>query len=154
MGRKLLFVAAVFGLLVGMSSVASAQAVTDTITFHNVTETLQDINPCTGDPATVTITYNGVFSQTVDPEGGLHFTGTVAGTFELVPLDPSLPTYTGRFAQWFGGSTSSNSDGFWVTFNVKGTGSDGSTLSFNAVAQIHFSNGVFHVEFENLICRS
>jgi hypothetical protein len=153
MVRKLLFVGAVLGLLVGMSSVASAQAATETITFRNVTETFQDVNPCTGDPVTLTITYNGVFSYTVDPEGGLHVTGTVAGTFEAVPLDPSLPTYTGRFAQWFGESSSSNSDGDWVTFNIKGTGSDGSTLSLNAVLQFHFSNGVLRVEFEMLNCQ-
>jgi len=154
MGRKLLFVAAVLGLLVGMSSAASAEAVTETITFHDVTETFADVNPCTGDPVIVTITYNGVFHFTADAAGGGHFTGTAAGTFEVIPLDPSLPTYAGHFAQWMGANFSSNSDGFWVTFNLKGTGSDGSTLSVNAVAQIHFSNGVLHVAFEKLNCRA
>jgi hypothetical protein len=148
--RKLLFVAAVLGLLVGMSSVASAEAVTETITFHNATETFQDVNPCTGDPVTVTGTYNGVFHYTADPEGGVHVTGTSAGAFDVVPFDPSLPTYTGRFATWFGESTSSNSDGDWVTFNAKLKGSDGSTLSLNTVFQFHLSNGVLHVEFENV----
>lgn len=149
--RKLLIVAAALGLLVGMSSVALAEAVTETVTVHNVTETFQDVNPCTGDPVTVTSTYDGVFSYTVDPEGGVHVTGTAAGTFEIVPFDPSLPTYTGHFANWFGESTSSNSDGDWVTFNAKLTGSDGSTLSLNTVLQFHLSNGVLHVEFEMVL---
>jgi hypothetical protein len=154
MGRKLFFVVAVLGLLLGTSSVGSAKAVTDTMTVQDFTESFADVNPCTGDPATVTVTYNGVFHTTVDPNGGFHFTGTLTGTFELVPLDSSLPTYTGHFAQWFGGNTTNNSDGFWATFNIKGEGSDGSKLSVNAVTQIHFSNGVLHVEFDTLNCRS
>jgi hypothetical protein len=149
-GRTLLVVAAALGLLVGVSSVATAEALTETVTLHNVTETFQDVNPCTGDPVTVTSTYSGVFSYTVDPQGGVHVTGTSAGTFEVVPLDPSLPTYTGRFASWFGESTSSNSDGDWVTFNIKLRGSDGSTLSLNSVFQFHLSNGVLHVEFDKV----
>jgi hypothetical protein len=154
MKRKLFFVAAVLGLVMGTSSVASAQAFTDTVTVHDITETIVDVNPCTGDPATITITYNGVFHITVDPNGGLHTTGTIAGTFVLVPSDSNLPTYTGHFAQWFGDNSSSNSAGFWVTFNVKGEGSDGSRLSLNAVFQGHFSNGVLHVFFEKLNCHS
>jgi hypothetical protein len=154
MGRKLFFVAVMLGLVIGTSSVASAQAFTETMTFHDFTETFVDVNPCTGDPATVNLTYNGVFHVTVDPNGGFHLTATLAGTVVLVPLDSSLPTYTGHFTQWIGGNVSSNSDGFWVTFNVKAEGSDGSTLSVNSVFQIHFSNGVLHVEFTNLNCHS
>jgi hypothetical protein len=102
------------------------------------------------------MTYDGVFAYALDAQGGLHVTGTTAGTFEVVPLDPSLPTYTGRFASWFGESSSSNSDGDWVTVNVKLRGSDGSTISMNSVLQFHFSNGVLHVEFdtERLRCVS
>jgi hypothetical protein len=149
MVRKLLFGAAVLGLLVGMPSVASAQAQTGTETFRNATETFTDVNPCTGDPVTVTLTYNGVFSFTVDPEGGLHVTGTLAGTVEVTPL-ASGPTATGRFATWFGESTSSNSDGDWETFNLKLQGSDGSRLSLNEVFQFHYSNGALHVEFDKM----
>lgn len=148
MVRKLLFVGALLGLLVGMPSVASAEAETETITLHGVTETMPDVNPCTGDPVTVSITYNGVIHFTADPQGGGHVTGTFAGTVEVVPVDPSLPTYTGHIASWFGGNVSSNNEGDWETFNAKLTGSDGSILGFNAVAQFHFSNGVLHVEFE------
>jgi hypothetical protein len=149
MVRKLLFGAAVLGLLVGMPSVASAQAKTEIVTFRNVTQTFTDVNPCSGDPVTVTLTYNGVVSFTVDPQGGLHVTGTMAGTVEVTPLD-SGPTATGRFATWFGEGTSSNSDGDWETFNLKLKGSDGSTLSLNEVFQFHYSNGVLRVEFDKL----
>jgi hypothetical protein len=147
-------VAAAFALLVGTSSVASAEAVTETIVLHDVTETLQDVNPCTGDVITVTSTYNAVVHYTVDPVGGIHATGTSAGTYEVIPIDSGLPTYDGRFATWFGQSSSSNSDGVWVTINVKLRGSDGSTLSLNSVYQLHTSNGALHVEFDRarLIC--
>jgi hypothetical protein len=95
-----------------------------------------------------------VFSYAVDPQGGFHVTGTAAGTYEVVPIDPGLPTYTGHFATWFGESSSSNSDGDWVTINIKLRGSDGSTLSLNSVFQFHLSNGVLHVEFDRtrLVC--
>ncbi len=147
---------AALGLLVGMHSVASAEAVTGTTTFHDATQSFQDVDPCTGDPVTVTVNYDGVFSYAVDPQGGVHVTGTTAGTFEVVPFDPSLPTYTGHFASWFGESSSANSDGDWVTLNIKLRGSDGSMISMNVVVQFHLSGGVLHVGFdkERLRCGS
>jgi hypothetical protein len=153
---RVALVAAVFALVVGTPSVASAEAVTETIILHDVTETVQDVNPCTGDPVIATSTYNSVFAYALDPQGGFHVTGTAAGTYEVVPIDPSLPTYTGHFATWFGESSSSNSDGVWVTINVKLRGSDGSTLSLNSVFQFHLSNGVLHVGFDRtrLVCRT
>ena len=131
-----------------MPSVAVAGAVTGTIRLDDVTQSFQDVNPCTGDPVTVTMTYDGVIAVAVDAQGGLHLTGTLVGTIDVVPFDPSLPTYTGRFTNWFGESASFNSDGDWVTLNIKLHGSDGSTISFNNVFQFHLSNGVLHVAFD------
>ncbi|MGH2677621.1 MAG: hypothetical protein ACRDHB_04590, partial [Actinomycetota bacterium] len=136
------------GLLVGMPSVAVAEAVTGTIRLDDVTQSFQDVNPCTGDPVTVTMTYDGVIAYAIDAQGGLHLTGTTVGTIEVVPFDPSLPTYAGRVVNWFGESTSFNSDGDWVTLNIKVQGSDGSTISLNSVVQYHLSNGVLHVAFD------
>ena len=141
-------VTAALALFVGMPSVALAEAVTGRMRLDDVTQSFQDVNPCTGDPVTVTMTYDGVIAFAVDAQGGLHLTGTSVGTIEVVPFDPSLPTYTGRFANWFGESTSSNSHGDWVTLNIKLYGSDGSTISFNSVLQFHLSNGVLHVAFD------
>ena len=141
-------VTAALALLVGMPSVAVAGAVTGRTRLDDVTESFQDVNPCTGDPVTVTMTYDGVIAYAVDAQGGLHLTGTTVGTIEVVPLDPSFPTYTGRFANWFGESTSLNSAGGWVTLNIKMHGSDGSTLSLNSVLQFHLSNGVLRVAFD------
>lgn len=149
-------VAAALGLLVAMPSVAAAEAVTGTIRLDDATQSFQDVNPCTGGAVTVIMTYDGVIAYAVDAQGGLHLTGTLVGTIEVVPLDPSLPTYTGRFASWFGESTSFNSDGDWETLNIKLRGSDGSTISLVSVLQFHLSNGVLHVAFdtERLRCGS
>ncbi len=154
MVRKLLFVAAVLGLLVGMSSVALAQAETETITVQDFTETFSDVDSCTGVPGEITVTYNGVFHVSEDPNGGVHVTATQTGTVQFIPDDASLPSYSGRFTGWFGGNVTSNGEGFWVTFRVNASGSDGSTEVLNAVEQVHFSNGVLHVEFFKLNCRS
>ncbi len=154
MSRRGVLVACVAGLLVAMvAPAASAQANTFTQTVHGFTETFTDVNPCTGDPGEVTVTYNGVFHITEDPNGGFHVTGTLTGTFQFVPDDPTLPSYTGRFTDWFGGNITANNEGFWETFRINGTGSDGSQLILNAVAQVHFSNGELRVEFSKLNCR-
>jgi hypothetical protein len=154
MARKLslLLIPLLLGLMAGP---ALAQATSTTIPFHGVTETIQDVNPCTGDPATIQITYDGVFHESTGADGSVHVTGTQTGTFVLTPLDPTLPSYTGHFTMWFGGNfNSSQTMGFWVTFQVKGTGSDGSRLVFNAVEQLHISaTGEVTVDFFKLNCR-
>src|SRR6266511_3438146 len=62
MARRLflLLVPLLLGLMAGP---ALAQATSTTIPFHGVTETFQDINPCTGEPATIQITYTGRFTE-------------------------------------------------------------------------------------------
>ena len=141
-------------LVLLVASPASAQAENYTETVHGVTETFSDVNPCTGEPATIELTYNAVFHITTDPNGSEHVTGTQTGTVTLTHDDPSLPSYTGRFTVWFGGNLNPKTEGFWFTFNVKATGSDGSTLSLNAVEQLHVSaTGETTVHFEKLNCR-
>jgi hypothetical protein len=154
MGRRIGLVACLAGLLLAMvATTASAGADTFTETVHGVTETFADVNPCTGDPGQLTVTYNAVFHITEDPNGGSHVTGTTTGTFVFVPEDSSLPTITGRFTDWFGGNITANNEGFWETFQIKGTGSDGSKIALNAVVQFHFSNGEIRMEFERFNCR-
>jgi hypothetical protein len=153
MARRTLLTLGVVGLLVGLiAPAASAQAFTQTETVHGFTETFPDFNPCTGDTGEVTVTYNGVFHITEDPNTGFHVTGTQTGIFEFTPDDPEAESFTGRFTVWFGGNTTDNNEGFWVTFKVKATGEDGSRFVYNAVEQIHFSNGELHVEFFNENC--
>jgi hypothetical protein len=153
MARKLLLlVPLLLGLMAGP---ALAQATSSTTPFHGVTETFQDVNPCTGEPATIQITYNGVFHESTGADGSMHVTGTQTGTVVLTPEDPSLPSYTGRFTVWFGGNfNSSETVGFWETFSVRLIGSDGSRLTLNEVEQLHIlATGEVVVDFQNVNCR-
>jgi hypothetical protein len=151
--RRFLPLIAATGLLLLTAGPTSAAASTDTQTFHQVTESFVTANPCTGDLGTVTTIYNGVIHMSADATGGTHVTGTLTGTFVFAPFDASLPSFTGRFTNWFGGNVGANGEGFWSTFSLTGYGSDGSVIHFNGNMQFHMSNGVVHVEFTLGNCR-
>lgn len=69
---------------------------------------------------------------------GVHAPLTQTGTFVAEPLgDPSLPSYTGRFTMWGGFNQNGKTVNSTFTFNVHGTGSDGST--FHAHLTDHFN---------------
>ena len=147
-----------------LASPAWAKPVTVTEHEHKVTSTFHDVIPCfgaDGAPATITTTENGVFHVTaagIDDDGNVippyHVTGTFTGTFVAVPDDSSLPTFTGRFTQWFG--ENSNSGGSLIdtfTFHVIGHGSDGSTLKFHENAHITVGpDGTVTVSFDKPRC--
>ena len=152
--RTLVPLIAAAGLLLLMTTPVSGAASATTETFHGVTQTFLTVNPCTGDPGTVTVTSNGVLHMSGDATGGAHITTTMTGTFEFVPTDASLPSYTGRITNWFGSNIGANSEGFWSTFSLTGHGSDGSTIHINGVMQFHVSNGEVHVDLTLLNCRS
>jgi len=133
-----------------------AGAISYTQTFKNVTEVFYDVNPCSGAPATITITYNGGFhvTQLTSGQGAGTFwaTGTQTGNFTLVPDDPAQPTYTGHFAAWFGDNDNLHNGTETSTFNVHGTGSDGSTLSFRATEHMSVSASGITLAFDKLAC--
>jgi hypothetical protein len=146
----LLLVPLLLGLMAGP---ALAQATSTTETVHGVSEEFVDLIPCTGDSATIRITYNAVFHGSTAANGSMHVTGTLTGTVVVTPEDSSLPTYTGRFTTWFGGNINSKNQGFWETFSVRLVGSDGSTLTLNEVEQFHMSaTGEITVDFANENC--
>jgi hypothetical protein len=119
--RLLLLSCLTLGLVVLPASTGLAQAETFTVTVKDVTETFPEVNPCTGVPGTVTITYNAVFHFT-ETKNGVHLTGTTTGVF--------------HFAQWFGENYNPNIDNATFTFNVVGKGSDGSRLNFHVVSHV------------------
>ena len=136
-------------LLFGGTAVA-APPETNTTTARNLVETFVDVVPsCEPDgPAyEITTTSNAIEHETVFEDGRIHVTFTETGTFVAEPLDdPSLPSYTGKFTTWGGfnqnGALVSNGT---FTFNVRGTGSDGSTFSVHTVD--HFNTTPTGAEF-------
>jgi hypothetical protein len=114
-------------------------AAADTVTEHNVTETMHDVLPCVGD-ATITVTYNAVehFSQAAD--GSVHGAATNTGTFSAV-LDAG-GTSTGRFTVWDGFNHSA--DGLQVTFTetFSGTVKSGVGAGTNWNSVSHFTGAL------------
>ena len=79
---------------------------------------------------TVTTTVNRIFHITAFDDGRSHETFTDTGTFVAVPLEnPSLPSYTGKLTVWGGFNANGKAVNGTFTFNIRGTGSDGSTFS-------------------------
>jgi len=145
--RKLLSIAASAAAFFALSLPVSANgagAVSFTQTFHNAVETMPVPNPCTGAQGTVTITYNGVAHATFLTSGVGAGTGwetfTATGEFAFVPTDPSQPSFNGKFTTWDGDNENLRNFTATATFRLKGTGSDGSTLSFHDVFHITILN--------------
>ena len=126
-----------FGLLaVGLLSIAApafAQPPT-TVTTHEkgLVETFVDVIPsCDEDGPlfTITTTSNLVLHETIFDDGRVHATFTQTGTFVAVPLDSSLPSFTGKFTTWGNFNQNGKTANSSFTFNLRGTGSDGSRVS-------------------------
>lgn len=137
---------------------AGGSATTFTQTFHNATQVINPgppdfgANPCTGDPATITLTYNGVFHVTVLPSGASWATGTMTGTAVLAPTDSSLPTYTGHFTSWFGDENNQQNGVEHSTLTIHATGSDGSTLTFHDTSHMSVSASGVTLSFDKASC--
>ena len=140
--RRLLTVCLVAaGLLFIGAPAHAAPPVTETTHQKNLVETFVDVIPtCEEDGPlyTITTTSNLVEHTTTFDDGRSHETFTQTGTFVAVPLDdPSLPSYTGKFTIWGGFNANGQTVNGTFTFNLTGTGSDGSTLNAHQVE--HFN---------------
>ena len=141
MFRRLAFGLLAAGLL-SLAAPAFAQPPTNTTTTEKgLVETFVDVIPTCeegGPPYTITLTSNLVVHETVFDDGRVHATFTQTGTFTAVPLeDPSLPSFTGKVTIWGGFNANGNTVNGTFTFNLRATGSDGSTVSINSVE--HFN---------------
>lgn len=144
---------AVMALLLVTGTSVYAKAVTFTQTFQDVTQTFPTSNPCTGVPGTVTITFNGVVHVTMDTTTGTgHMTETMTGDFVFVPDDPMQPTFTGHFTSWDGENQNIQNFTATATFNLHGTGSDGSRLQSNLLAHISVSATGITIQFFKTTC--
>jgi hypothetical protein len=159
--RLIVLVSATLVGLAMLTGVAQAKPVT--LTFHekNVVDTFTDVFPCIGNGqelATITTVENGVFHITAaaldangDPIPPYHITGTFTGTFTADPQDPSLPTFTGHFTNWFGENSNQKTFNSTFTFTIIGRGG-GSTVKFHETAHVTFANGEVTVEFDRPTC--
>lgn len=152
MRRALLFLVtlAVLALPVGARA---AVVLNETDVVIGGTETFRDVNPCTGDRAEITITFNAVFHITELDDGTLHATFTQTGDFLLDTLKESEPDFSGHFTIWggFNGNKKNASETF--TFTIAGKGTDGSSLHFHVTAQFKVNaQGEVVVAFEKVRC--
>jgi hypothetical protein len=161
---------AVAGLLVfvfSQSAFAGGKPVLNiTQHFDDETETFNDVDPCTGAPAQITIVFDGVFHLVVQADGVGHFTETEVGTFAFDYLDENgnpdgQIDATGRFTEWDGGNGLFDEEGnpigkaeFTFTLNGKGTRlATGESFSFHALAHATFDQlGNPKVAFEKAHC--
>jgi hypothetical protein len=132
MVRRLLVGLMAAGLLLVGAPAFAQPPVTTTNTQKNLVETFVDVVPtCEGGGPlyTITTTSNLIEHTTTFDDGRVHETFTQTGTFVAVPLeDPSLPSYTGKFTTWGNFNQNGTTVNGTFTFNVRGTGSDGSTF--------------------------
>jgi hypothetical protein len=132
---------------------AGAGAITFTQTDHNVTSVqFLNPNPCTGALGTLTTTVNDVFHFTMLTNGTGWFTFTVTGSFSFIPIDPTQPSYTGHFQDWGNQNFNLKNSNSTFTFNVHGTGSDGSTLAYHENGHFSVSATGVTIFFDNIRC--
>ena len=81
---------------------------------------------------------NAIFHITVNAAGDTWITTTEEAWFTLIP-DTGTVTYSGHFATWFGESLNKNNKVFHDIFNIKASGSDGSTLTLHMVDHLSIS---------------
>ena len=135
--RRLAFGLLAAGLL-SLAAPAYAQPPTNVTTHEKgLVETFVDVIPTCeeGGPLyTITLTSNLVVHETIFDDGRVHATFTQTGSFSAVPLeDPNLPSFTGKVTIWGGFNQNGNTVNGTFTFNLRGTGSDGSMVS------VHFT---------------
>ena len=133
-------------LLIGAPAYA-APPVTETTTAKNVVDTFVDVGPGCDDGAlfTVTTTTNVIEHATVFDDGRIHATFTQSGTFVAVSLEDPSVTLTGHLAVWGGFNDSGKEVNGTFTFNISGTGSDGSRFHQNELE--HFNTTPTGMEF-------
>ena len=130
MVRRMLVGLLTAGLMLIGAPALAAGPTTTTTHEKDFVETFVDVLPsCDGSGAlyTVTTTSNLVFHETVFADGRVHATFTQTGTFVAVPLAGGA-TYTGKFTVWGGFNANGKVVEGTFTFNIRGTGSDGSTF--------------------------
>ncbi|MGH3479201.1 MAG: hypothetical protein ACRDQD_20495 [Nocardioidaceae bacterium] len=118
-----------FGL---STTTASAAPVTTVHHEKGLVETFVDVLT-TCEPGAplyrITTTSNLVEKETVFDDGRFHGTFTQTGKAVANPLNPALPSYTGRFTAWGGFNANTSTTASTFTFSLTLKGSDGSKIT-------------------------
>jgi hypothetical protein len=162
--RASVALAATAGLLILTQGTALAQGppiVQQTDHLVNQVEISIDVQPCTGQPAELTVTESGRIHFTLFADGTVHFTGTLHGTLsaDALPAD-GIPDATGTFTTHFGGNGLLLEQGGAIgkgeggsTVNLRGTNADGSAFRSHAQEHTVFdSAGVPKLDFSKARC--
>jgi len=159
MKRTMAFAVLLLTLIASAPAAADgADTMTFTQTFHDATQSFGVVNPCTGVPGTVDLTFNGVAHVTFLTSGVGAGTGwaTFTATGSVTLTQTNGVVFTGNFTMWDGESLNLNNFAATRILVVHATGSDGTSLSFHAVAHITVnltsSGPVVVVSFNNLTC--
>src|SRR5436190_18047341 len=147
--------AAVIGLITATAAFAGGRG-TVTMTQHDHNEVVfsdHAINPCNGEPGTLTaIAANAVFHITYFTNGDEFWvTGTSEGTVTFTPDNPNGISASGHFAAWFGESSNEKNDVQHDTNTFHLTGTDGSRITAHETSHLSKNaNGVVTVNFDKM----
>ena len=130
-----------------VTAVGNPGTVTLTQTWQGLTEYVTDVNPCTSNPVAITLISNGIIHETFftnSPEYWFTLTDTSTFTFTDVGV-----TYSGHATFWVNGNWNERNQNFTLTFDARGSGSDGSHISFSEKAHLTLNAvGVVTVSFD------
>ena len=137
MFRRLLVLPAVLVMMLVMATPASA-TITQTQNIHGAFAPFHVDAKCSAPAGTIFGTGNAVFHITINNAGDTWITSTQEEDFTFVP-DVGTLTATGHFVVWFGVSVNNQNEVLHDVFNVRGTFSDGTPLTFHAVDHLSVS---------------
>ena len=113
--------------------------VSQTQTWHGLSEVVTDVNSCTGNAVTINLTF---FAN------GDEYWFTLTDTSDFT-FDDAGVTYTGHGTFWVNGNWNERNQNFTLTFDAHGRGSDGSHISLSEKAHLTLNAvGVVTVSFD------
>jgi hypothetical protein len=138
--RRLLTVFSVLaGLVILANPVSADAAVTSTTNVHGPFPSFHADSLCGFPSGTVSGTGNSVFHVTINAAGDFWLTNTQEAWITFTPDDPSMPTFAGHVAAWFGVSDNNRNSVVHDTLNGTLTATDGSGASITGHAVDHLT---------------
>ncbi len=127
-------IALVLAVALPVAAGGNPGTVSQTQTWHGLSEVVTDVNPCTGNTVTIYLTSNGVMHLTFFSNGDEYWF-TLTDTSDFTFTDAGV-TYTGHGTFWVNGNWNERNQNFTLTFDAQGRGSDGSHISLSEKAHL------------------